>query len=77
MNYENISTQAGDVIRYRAKKAGYAIFSSLPFNFIATNHITIQLNNDTLTQIPVNKGEEIRATLPLELVKFIPYEEVE
>ena len=68
--WEEITTSAGSIVRYKAPHTGIGIFSSVPNNVIVSKRQAIELNADTLFILPLNKGEKVLAKFPIDLIRF-------
>lgn len=74
-DYNDLEKLTKDVVRYTAPENGIAIFKSAPKNIIVSPACAIQMNDDTIIQLPLRKGDVVKSLFPVDLFTFIPAQE--
>lgn len=73
--YSELEKLTDGTIRYTAPENGIGIFKSAPKNIIASPTCAIQMNDDTVVQLPLRKGDVVKSLFPIDLFTFIPEQE--
>lgn len=74
-DYNDLEKLTKDVVRYTAPENGIGIFKSAPKNIIVSPACAIQMNDDTIVQLPLKKGDMVKSLFPFDLFTFIPAQE--
>lgn len=74
-DYNDLEKLTKDVVRYTAPENGIAIFKSAPKNIIVSPACAIQMNDDTIIQLPLRKGDVVKSLFPVDLFTFISAQE--
>lgn len=74
-DYNDLEKLTKDVVRYTAPENGIAIFKSAPKNIIVSPACAIQMNDDTIIQLPLRKRDVVKSLFPVDLFTFIPAQE--
>lgn len=73
--YSEIEKLTEYTIRYTAPENGIGIFKSVPKNIIVSPACAIQMNDDTVVDLSLRKGDVVKSLFPIDLFKFIPEQE--
>lgn len=74
-DYNNLEKLTEDVVRYIAPENGIGIFKSAPKNIIVSPACAIRMNDDTIVQLPLRKGDMVKSLFPVDLFTFISAQE--
>ena len=75
MEYSDLEKSTDGTIRYTAPENGIAVFKSAPKNIIVSPVCAIRMNDDTIVQLPLRKGDAVKSLFPIDLFTFIPEQE--
>ena len=76
-DYNDIEKLTGNTVRYTASENGIGIFKSTPKNIIVSSAVAIRMNDDTVLELPLKKGDTVKSLFPIELFRFISAQEYE